>query len=70
MVADQKPLVYTDESIISSKLFPSLEYMVKGKNVEVDQAKLNKPALAFIVALSMEKGFFHSTTHKRSVNKE
>ena len=70
LAVERKPLVYTDESMISSKLFPSLEYCVKGKNVEADQAKINKPALAFIVALNMEKGFFHSSTHKRSVNKE
>ena len=42
--------------------------MVKGKNIEVDEKKLNAATCAFVVALSEDKGFFAMKTFPRSLD--
>ena len=39
--------------------------MVKGKNIDVDDKKVNAPTCAFVVALSMDKGLVALDHHPR-----
>ena len=50
------PVVYCDESCLTSKLLPTHEWMGKSSNVEIDEKRLNAKTLAFVVALSEDKG--------------
>ena len=46
------PLIYADESCLTTKLLPKHQWMVKKKNIEIDEKKLNIMTTAFVVALS------------------
>ena len=45
-----------DESCLTTKLIPKREWMIKGKNIEIDEKKLNAKTVAFVVAMSEDKG--------------
>ena len=62
------PVVYADESCLTSKLHPSHSWMIKGKNVELDEKKLNPNTTAFVVALSEDKGLVALSTFHRSLD--
>ena len=62
------PIVYVDESCLTSKLLPSRTWMVKGKNIELDEKKLNAKCLAFVVALSEDKGLVNIKTYPKSLD--
>ena len=42
--------------------------MIKSKNIEIDEKKLNAKTLAFVVALSEDKGLVTINTFERSLN--
>ena len=42
--------------------------MVKSKNIEIDEKKLNASTLAFVVALSEDKGLVTVNTYPRSLD--
>ena len=42
--------------------------MVKGKNIEVDEKKLNAETCAFVVALSEDKGLVAIKTYPNSLD--
>ena len=50
------PIIYADESCLTSKLMPTHEWMNKRRNIEVDEKKLNVSTCAFVVGLSEDKG--------------
>ena len=60
--------MYCDESCLTSKLLPSRQWMVQHKNVEIDEKKLNASTLAFVVALSEDKGLVTVNTFPRSLD--
>ena len=60
--------MYCDESCLTSKLLPSHQWMVKSKNIEIDEKKLNASTLAFVVALSEDKGLVTVNTYPRSLD--
>ena len=62
------PIVYADESCLTTKLLLTHQWMVKGKNVEVDEKKLNAKTCAFVVALSEDKGLVAVKTFHRSLD--
>lgn len=62
------PIVYADESCLTTKLIPKQEWMVKGKNLEIDEKKLNAKTVAFVVALSEDKGLVEISTYPRSLD--
>ena len=62
------PIVYADESCLTTKLIPKWEWMVKGKNIELDDKKLNAKTLAFVVALSEDKGLVELSTYPKSLD--
>ena len=66
---DGVPIVFCDESVLSSKLLPSHAWMGKGKNVEIDEKLLNAKTIAFVVALSEDKGLVCVDTFPRSLDK-
>ena len=44
------PIIYADESCLTTKLLPKCEWMVKGKNIEIDESTqtfLVPPVLLF-----------------------
>ena len=62
------PIVYADESCLTSKLLPKTQFMIKGKNIEIDEKKLNAKTVAFVVALSEDKGLVNISTYPRSLD--
>ena len=42
--------------------------MIKSKNIEINEKKLNAKTLAFVVALSEDKGLVTINTFERSLN--
>ena len=64
------PVIFADESCITSKTLPSVTYAMKNENCNLDEKKTNLKCLPFIVALSLDKGFFLRYTTKKSVNGE
>ena len=62
------PVIYADESCLTTKLIPKFCWMVKGKNIEIDEKKLNAKTLAFVVALSEDKGLVEISTYPRSLD--
>ena len=42
--------------------------MVKGKNLEIDEKKLNAKTCAFVVALSKDKGLVALQMHPKSLD--
>ena len=68
---DEKvPVVFCDESVLSSKLLPSSEWINKGNNIEIDEKKLNAKTLAFVVALSKDKGLVAVDTFPRALDQD
>ena len=66
---DEKvPVVFCDESVLSSKLLPSSEWINKGNNIEIDEKKLNAKTLAFVVAPSKDKGLVAVDTFPRALD--
>lgn len=63
-------MVFCDESVLSSKLIPSRDWMGKYNNVEIDEKKLNIKTLAFVVALSEDRGLVSVKTYPRSLDKD
>ena len=61
-------MVYCDESCLTSKLLPSHGWMNKNTNIEIDDKKLNSKTLAFVVALSEDKGLVLVDTYQRSLD--
>ena len=43
--------------------------MVKGKNIDLDEKSLNAKTLAFVVALSEDKGLINIKTYPRALDK-
>ena len=64
------PVVFCDESCLTSKLLPSHEWMGKSSNVEIDEKRLNVKTLAFVVAMAEDKGLVAVQTFPRSLDKE
>ena len=62
------PVVYADESCLTTKLLPKQEWMIKGKNVEIDEKKLNAKTVAFVVALSEDMGLVELSTYPKSLD--
>ena len=50
------PVIFADESCLTTKLLPTREWMNKCKNIEIDEKKLNASTCAFVVGLSKDKG--------------
>ena len=51
-------------------MIPSHEWMGKSSNVEIDEKKLNAKTLAFVVAMSEDKGLVAIETFARSLDKD
>jgi hypothetical protein len=64
------PVVFCDESCLTSKLLPSREWMNKSANIEIDEKKLNAKTLAFVVALSKDKGLVAVNSFPRALDKD
>ena len=62
------PIVFTDESCLTSKLLPSHQWMIKGQNISIDEKRLNAKTCAFVVALSEDKGLVAVDTYERSLD--
>ena len=62
------PVVYADESCLTTKLLPKQEWMIKRKNVEIDEKKLNAKTVAFVVALSEDMGLVELSTYPKSLD--
>ena len=65
---DGIPVVYADESCLTTKLLRSHQWMVKRKNIEVDEKLLNTKTLAFVLAISKDKGLVACKTFERSLD--
>ena len=64
------PVIFADEGMITKHTVPTHEYAPKYCNVEMTDKQRNIKSLAFIVALSSDKGFVHSLTRPKSIVKE
>ena len=53
------PIVYLDESCLTTKTMLTHQYMVKNKNIEINEQLMNSECTAFVVALEYDKGFVH-----------
>ena len=62
------PIVFADESCLTTKLLPTHEWMLKGKNIEIDEKRLNSETCAFVVGLSKDKGVVALDTHANSLD--
>ena len=49
-------ICYLDETVFTRKTVPKAEYCLPGRNMTVDQAKLEEPTLAMLMGISKEKG--------------
>ena len=62
------PVVYADESVLSTRLLLTHQWMSKGQNIQVDDKKLNEKTLAFVVGLSEDKGLVLFDSYPRSLD--
>ena len=60
--------MYVDESCLTTKTNLTHQWMMKGKNIEVDEKKLNAKCCAFVVAMSNDIGLVAMSTYHRSLN--
>ena len=61
-------VIYADETMITRKTIPELEWSKPKENHTVDAAKLQEPTLAILAGISKEKGMEHFKIFERSVN--
>ena len=62
------PVVFLDESCLTTKTLPTHQWMSKYSNVELNEKKLNVKTLAFVVAISEDKGLVSIKTYPRSLD--
>ena len=62
------PVIMADESCLTVKTIQTHEWMVKRKNICIDEKQLNSACCAFVVALSKEHGFVHYRHFKKSID--
>ena len=62
------PIIYVDESCLTSKLLPRFCWMGKGRNIEIDEKKLDAKCVAFVVAISEERGLVDISTFPKSLD--
>ena len=61
-------IIYLDETCITRKTVPDLEWALPKENVAVDVAKIAEPCLSMLAAISKERGIEHYRIFPRSVN--
>ena len=61
-------IIYLDETCITRKTVPDLEWALPKENVAVDVAKIAEPCLSMLAAISKERGIEHYRIFPRSVH--
>ena len=56
---NKSKIVYIDETMFTRATVPQKEYTLQGKNLNIEDRKLNEPTLALLLGISFENGVEH-----------